>query len=355
MKLYTLEFNCNTPTTQQVNIPTNTDYMVGIKVTKNGGVLDIDPSEITLGGTAADATKTNGYVTFTMASGDNAKYESKVVAIEMEDGFKATFTLNLNVYKSQQGDIGVSGSGGGVTEDWVESYVSAETSAFVTGDGYGQAPKLSAMTSVYASDWTTLSSTADENTMYVVLPDPVLLTRVKYTTASGLPDWEGDIVGSLDGTEESGGVFGPTTQIPNVTYAEDVTIGSNLSAIGAYAFFVEEEGLPLKSVTIGNSVTSIGDCSFEYCNGLSSMIIPDSVTTIGESAFGYCTGITSITIPASVTTIGMWAFADSGIMDITFSGKTMAQVETMATNKFYWSLTSGCVIHCSDGDITVSQ
>lgn len=173
MRLYTLEFNCNTPTTQQVNIPTNTDFMVGIKVTKNGEVLDIDPEEMTLGGTAADATKTNGYVTFTSASGDTAKYESKTVAIEMEDGFQTTFTLNINVYKSQQGYIDLQAPSGTATQAWVESYVSAETSAFVTGAGYGQAPKLSAMTAVYESAWTTLSATADANTFYVVLPDPV--------------------------------------------------------------------------------------------------------------------------------------------------------------------------------------
>lgn len=173
MKFYTLEYNANLPTRQQVNIPTNTDYRIGVKVTKNGEVLDIDPSEITLGGKAADATKTNGYVTFTLASGDSAKYESNVVALEMEDGYKATFTLNINVYKSQQGDIGAGGSGGGVTQQWVEDYVSAETSAFVTGDGYGQAPALSAMTAVYESAWATLSATADANTFYVVLPDPV--------------------------------------------------------------------------------------------------------------------------------------------------------------------------------------
>ena len=137
--LYTLEYNANLPTKQQVNIPTNTDYRIGVKVTKNGQVLDIDPSEITLGGKAADATKTNDYVTFTLASDDNAKYESNVVALEMEDGFKATFALNINVYKSQQGDIGAGGSGGGVTEQWVQDYVSAETSAFVTDTEMGTA------------------------------------------------------------------------------------------------------------------------------------------------------------------------------------------------------------------------
>ena len=135
MKLYTLEFNCNTPTTQQVNVPTNTDYMVGIKVTKNGEVLDIAPAEMTLGGKEADATKTNGYVTFTSASGDTAKYESKVVAIEMENGFQTTFTLNINVYKSQQGYIDLQAPEGTATQEWVENYVSAETSAFVTNLG----------------------------------------------------------------------------------------------------------------------------------------------------------------------------------------------------------------------------
>ena len=135
MKLYTLEFNCNTPTTQQVNVPTNTDYMVGIKVTKNGEVLDIAPAEMTLGGKEADATKTNGYVTFTSASGDTAKYESKVVAIEMENGFQTTFTLNINVYKSQQGYIDLQAPEGTATQEWVENYVSAETSAFVDNLG----------------------------------------------------------------------------------------------------------------------------------------------------------------------------------------------------------------------------
>ena len=208
-------------------------------------------------------------------------YAVAVLKVEDSKPVDLKFDLLENIFKSQQGDIGDNPTDMATTE-----YVDNAVSGKVSGSSVGQAPAILSATSVYASDWATLSSTADENTMYVVLPDPVLPTRVKYTTSSGLSDWEGDIVGSLDGTEEAGGVFGPTPQIPNVTYAEDVTIGSNLSAIGAYAFFVEEEGLPLKSVTIGNSVTSIGNCAFEYCSGLSSMIIPDSVTSIGESAFG---------------------------------------------------------------------
>ena len=64
----------------------------------------------------------------------------------------------------------------------------------------------------------------------------------------------------------------------------------------------------LKSVTIGNSVTSIGSSVFSGCTGLTSITIPNSVTSIGGSAFSGCTGLTSVTIGNSVTSIGDYAF-----------------------------------------------
>ena len=64
----------------------------------------------------------------------------------------------------------------------------------------------------------------------------------------------------------------------------------------------------LTSVTIGNSVTSIGEVAFCFCSSLTSVTIPDSVTSIGNWAFSGCTGLTSVTIPDSVTSIGNYAF-----------------------------------------------
>ncbi|MGI6265294.1 MAG: leucine-rich repeat protein, partial [Acutalibacteraceae bacterium] len=64
----------------------------------------------------------------------------------------------------------------------------------------------------------------------------------------------------------------------------------------------------ITTVTISNSVTSIGDYAFYNCTGMTSVTIPDSVTRIGNSAFYYCTKLTSITIPDSVTSIGNYAF-----------------------------------------------
>ncbi len=74
----------------------------------------------------------------------------------------------------------------------------------------------------------------------------------------------------------------------------------------------------LTSITMPDSVTSIGERAFYDCSRLTSITMPDSVTSIGERAFSGCTGLTSITIPDSVTSIGEWAFDDcTGLTSIT--------------------------------------
>ncbi len=69
------------------------------------------------------------------------------------------------------------------------------------------------------------------------------------------------------------------------------------------------------SVVIGESVTSIGDSAFYYCEYLTDVTIPDSVTTIGDDAF-YCCSIGSVDIPPSVTSIGGGAFISFSPPDV---------------------------------------
>src|SRR5207237_2448127 len=51
-----------------------------------------------------------------------------------------------------------------------------------------------------------------------------------------------------------------------------------------------------------------GYSAFGVCSGLTSVTIPNSVTSIGDYAFGVCSGLTSVTIPNSVTSFGDYAF-----------------------------------------------
>ena len=62
------------------------------------------------------------------------------------------------------------------------------------------------------------------------------------------------------------------------------------------------------SYSIPNSVTSIGDSAFSFCERLTTLTIPDSVVSIGDSAFSWCKSLTSLTIPDSVTSISNGAF-----------------------------------------------
>jgi len=94
------------------------------------------------------------------------------------------------------------------------------------------------------------------------------------------------------------------------------------------------------SVTIPDSVTSIGVDAFEGCTGMTNLTIGSNVTSIGGEAFDYCTHLTSVTIPDSVTSIGGIDTFDmcTGLITVTIG----TNVTSLGWNAFSWcsSLTS---------------
>ena len=126
-----------------------------------------------------------------------------------------------------------------------------------------------------------------------------------------------------------------------------ITIPNSVTSIGSYAF---SDCSGLTSITIPNSVTSIGSYAFKNCTSLTAvhitdmkawcelwtdnyihyasdnplyyakhlylngeeikdLVIPYSVTKIGDNVFYNCQSLTSVTIPNSVTSIGVSAFS----------------------------------------------
>jgi len=97
----------------------------------------------------------------------------------------------------------------------------------------------------------------------------------------------------------------PERSFYNITKLIAISIGNSVTSIGESAFWCCKG---LTSITIPNFVTSIGKQAFGGCSGLTSITIPDYVTLIGDYTFFACSGLTSVAIPNSVTSIGDGAF-----------------------------------------------
>ena len=117
--------------------------------------------------------------------------------------------------------------------------------------------------------------------------------------------------------------------VDNVVYTKDrttlvfaaggltsVTIPSTVTSIGNFAFS-GCSGLTSVTVDNGNSkyksvdnvvYTKDGTTLVFAAGGLTSVTIPNTVTSIGRYAFSWCTGLTSVSFPASLTWIGRGAF-----------------------------------------------
>ena len=129
-----------------------------------------------------------------------------------------------------------------------------------------------------------------------------------------------------DGVTRIDYAFGSCKNLTSVTIPDSVT------SIGDHAF---NGCTSLTNITIPNSVTSIGNYSFSGCTNLINITIPDSVTSIGDSAFSDCSGLTNIAISDSVTSIGYSAFSDcSGLANIAISDS----VTSIGVSAF-----SGCI------------
>ena len=84
-----------------------------------------------------------------------------------------------------------------------------------------------------------------------------------------------------------------------------VTIPQSVTSIGDYAFTDCEE---LNSLTIKDAATSIGNSAFAECYKLTTLSLGEKITTIGKYAFSECHKLDNVTIPPSVTSIGNSAF-----------------------------------------------
>ncbi len=108
----------------------------------------------------------------------------------------------------------------------------------------------------------------------------------------------------------------------SITWALDDSGNLTLSGSGEMWDYNENDlpfrSLRIKTVTIGDGITSIGNSAFQGCSGLTELTLPNSITSIWEGAFCGCSGLTEQTLPNSVKNIGNSAFEGcSGLTELT--------------------------------------
>ena len=148
------------------------------------------------------------------------------------------------------------------------------------------------------------------NLTSLVIPANVHEAFCAFENCSGLTNVVWNATNCLDGDFIAGNAMygisasssSPFINCPNIT---SFTFGENIQHIPGYICALMAN---VDSITIPQSVTSIGISAFQQCTSLRNMTLPSSITKISDRTFYGCSSLQRINIPESVTTIGNRAF-----------------------------------------------
>ena len=185
----------------------------------------------------------------------------------------------------------------------------------------------------------------------VNIPATISTRRAEDGTTEYILGSDYTVTAIADGSYPSGPFYSAQSTLTSITIPETITsIGQDafyectalteveftgnslLTTIGSFAFYGCSS---LTSITIPSSVESIDYNGFGGCGDLTSVNFGENsqLTTIGDDAFFRCSSLTSITIPSSVTTIGNLAFYYcSSLTSVNFGENS--QLITIGTSAF---------------------
>lgn len=110
-----------------------------------------------------------------------------------------------------------------------------------------------------------------------------------------------------------------------------ITLPNSIKSLGTGAFYDCDT---LKTVKLPTGITKIAKQAFYHCGFLQSITIPQSVTEIGAEAFAACSKLTAISLPSALTTIGIASFHSTGLTSITLpEGMTTIEPGTFGKSK----------------------
>lgn len=138
--------------------------------------------------------------------------------------------------------------------------------------------------------------------------------------------------------------------------------GLPVTKIGGWAFAYKEN---FSSIVIPDSITSIEECAFEQCYGLTKVKIGSGLSVIGKGAFR-CTNITSIVIPGNVKAINEAAFEncpklskvtiENGVQNLGFGAFCTTAIESIVIPDSVTDLGYGVFSYCKNlSSVTIGK
>lgn len=182
-------------------------------------------------------------------------------------------------------------------------------------DGWTPTPTIVTGDASYTSAWVkVIGGSCGDNANWEYNANTGTLTLYGSGAVSSV-EWKDQIQNINSIIVEDGITTLPTGAFQGCTALTSVTLPESLTSMGYYPF---SSCTSLNSITIPNGVTNLEDNTFLNCSALSSVTLPHGLTQIGYQAFYGCSSLKSITIPSNVTLIEKNAFANSGLTNAYF-------------------------------------
>lgn len=119
-----------------------------------------------------------------------------------------------------------------------------------------------------------------------------------------------DLTVSVDGDVSTDKLVIPQTVVYKGRTLTVTSVGNKAFSGASYVY-----ASPLQSVSLPNTILSIGDYAFSDNINLTEVVLPEQLLEIGSHAFSY-TSIKDIRFPSSLTSIGEYAFSRTKLCSI---------------------------------------
>lgn len=155
-----------------------------------------------------------------------------------------------------------------------------------------------------------------KNWCYRKKPDGTIkITNYKGSeTEVTVPSHVGDAIVTEIGAKCFSPTAGKSGNVESRSAIRSITIPDSVTCIGNRAF---TSCISLTHVKLPKGLIHLGEVAFGYCRNLSFIELPDSLTKLSMGTFYHCPSLMNIKLPANLKTIENYAFAFCGFEDFT--------------------------------------